>query len=212
MAMADLPIRILVVAEEALARAGLAAVLEGRPGVQIVGQCSPFGELDAMLTATRPEVLLWDLGWNPEVQLEILTGRSADLPPAAVLLPGAEHYTEARRAGARAVLSREADRELLALAAHSAQRGLILIDPALEDLQPEAHAIESRPAGGDLTERELEVLRLVAEGLPNKAIASRLGISDHTVKFHLNSVLRKLGAQSRTDAVVRATRLGLLYL
>jgi DNA-binding NarL/FixJ family response regulator len=64
----------------------------------------------------------------------------------------------------------------------------------------------------DLTPRELEVLGLLAEGLPNKAIGLRLGISEHTVKFHVNAVLGKLGAQSRTEAVVRATRLGLILL
>jgi DNA-binding NarL/FixJ family response regulator len=58
----------------------------------------------------------------------------------------------------------------------------------------------------------MEVLRLLAEGLPNKAIAHRLGISEHTVKFHVNALLGKLGAQSRTEAVVRATRLGLILL
>ena len=64
----------------------------------------------------------------------------------------------------------------------------------------------------DLTPRELEVLRLLAEGLPNKTVAHRLEISEHTVKFHVNSLLAKLGAQSRTDAVVRATRLGLVLI
>ena len=63
-----------------------------------------------------------------------------------------------------------------------------------------------------LTARELAVLRLVAEGLPNKTIAVRLGISEHTVKFHVNAILGKLGVASRTEAVVRATRLGLIFL
>jgi DNA-binding NarL/FixJ family response regulator len=63
-----------------------------------------------------------------------------------------------------------------------------------------------------LTPREQEVLQLLAEGLPNKTIADRLYISEHTVKFHVNAILSKLGAQSRTEAVVRATRLGLLLL
>ena len=165
-----------------------------------------------MLTATRPEVLLWDLGWAPEAQLEIFAGRSADLPPTVLLLPGREHFEEARRAAARGLLAREADGATLMLAVESARRGMILIDPSLEDHPREPEAHEPKPSGADLTERELEVLRLVAEGLANKAIAARLSISDHTVKFHLNSLLRKLGAQSRTDAVVRATRLGLLYL
>jgi DNA-binding NarL/FixJ family response regulator len=64
----------------------------------------------------------------------------------------------------------------------------------------------------ELTARELQVLQALAEGLPNKAIALRLGISEHTIKFHVNSILSKLGAQSRTDAVVRASRLGLIIL
>ena len=63
-----------------------------------------------------------------------------------------------------------------------------------------------------MTTRELAVLRLVAEGLPNKTIAVRLGISEHTVKFHVNAILGKLGVASRTEAVVRATRLGLIFL
>ena len=64
----------------------------------------------------------------------------------------------------------------------------------------------------ELTTRELEVLRLVAEGLPNKAIAHRLGISEHTIKFHVNSIMGKLGAQSRTEAVISATRQGQILL
>ena len=72
--------------------------------------------------------------------------------------------------------------------------------------------LEQMPLVDPLTRRELDVLRLVAEGLPNKAIADRLHISEHTVKFHLNALMGKLGAQSRTEAVVRATRLGLLLL
>ena len=90
--------------------------------------------------------------------------------------------------------------------------GLRVMDPSLESVQLDGEARVVHPPSEALTERELEVLRLVAEGLPNKAIAARLNVSDHTVKFHLNGVLRKLGAQSRTDAVVRATRLGLLLL
>jgi len=70
----------------------------------------------------------------------------------------------------------------------------------------------STPPGESLTSRELEVLQYLAEGLPNKAIALKLGISEHTIKFHVNAILGKLGAQSRTEAVVRASRLGLIIL
>jgi DNA-binding NarL/FixJ family response regulator len=71
---------------------------------------------------------------------------------------------------------------------------------------------KSEPLVEELTPRELAVLHLVAEGLPNKTIALRLGISEHTVKFHINAILGKLGVASRTEAVVRATRLGLILL
>ena len=81
-------------------------------------------------------------------------------------------------------------------------------------LQPPGPSPARDPADlvEELTPRETEVLQLLADGLTNKAIAQRLGISDHTVKFHVNAVLGKLGAQSRTEAVVRASRLGLLQL
>ena len=71
---------------------------------------------------------------------------------------------------------------------------------------------QTDPLIEELTPRELAVLRLVAEGLPNKTIAVKLGISEHTVKFHVNAILGKLGVASRTEAVVRATRLGLIFL
>ena len=94
----------------------------------------------------------------------------------------------------------------------AAARDLIIIDPPLAAPVLGARDPSSATPVEDLTPRELEVLGLLAEGLPNKAIARRLGISEHTVKFHVNAVLGKLGAQSRTEAVVRATRLGLILL
>lgn len=210
--MAESPVRLLVVGEQALARSGLAGVLAGHPDVLIVGQSAPDADLDVMLTATRPDVLLWELGGDPDSQLETLAERAGDLPPVVVLLPGPALYAEARRAGALGLVARDADGETLALAVRAARRGLRLTDAALDGAMPGTQSPALQPEAVELTARELEVLRLVAEGLANKAIAARLGISDHTVKFHLNSVLRKLGAQSRTEAVVRATRLGLLYL
>ncbi len=210
--MSEPPVRLLIVAEDILARTGLASVLGGRTDVLVVGQCAPQGELEAMVEASRPDVLLWDLGWNADLPLEGLAERAPDLPPVVALLPSPAHSAEARRAGARGLMARDADSETLALAVLAVRRGLRVTDPSLDALQHDAEAREVHPPSNPLTERELEVLRLVAEGLPNKAIAARLSVSDHTVKFHLNGVLRKLGAQSRTDAVVRATRLGLLLL
>ena len=89
--------------------------------------------------------------------------------------------------------------------------GLHVFSPALAGALRE-NAADVVPAAVDLTPRESQVLGLLAEGLTNKAIAQRLSISDHTVKFHVNAILGKLNAQSRTDAVVRATRQGLISL
>ena len=86
-----------------------------------------------------------------------------------------------------------------------------VFDPALA-LSPAPAHDPALALAEDLTPRETEVLQLLADGLTNKAIAQRLGISDHTVKFHVNAILGKLGAQSRTEAVVRATQHGLLLL
>ena len=88
--------------------------------------------------------------------------------------------------------------------------GLSVTDPALAG---GSDAIEAGPAAAPLlTPRENDVLRLLAEGLPNKGVASRLEVSEHTVKFHVNSIMSKPNAQSRTEAVTLATRLGLLPL
>ena len=95
---------------------------------------------------------------------------------------------------------------------HAVAQGLAVIEPELlADVWPAGPPVESDLAE-ELTPRELEVLQLLAEGLANKAIAQRLTISEHTVKFHVNAIMSKLGAQSRTAAVVRATRLGLIML
>jgi DNA-binding NarL/FixJ family response regulator len=94
----------------------------------------------------------------------------------------------------------------------AAAQDLVVLDPSLPAPVLSTRDPSSPMLVEELTPRELEVLDLLAEGLSNKAIAHRLGISDHTVKFHVNAVMGKLGAQSRTEAVVRATRLGLILL
>ena len=123
--------------------------------------------------------------------------------------------------GARAILRRDADPGQVAAALRALLRGLGVVDGAfaaalarpvgLPTLKPWDDR-QTDPLIEELTPRELAVLRLVAEGLPNKTIAVKLGISEHTVKFHVNAILGKLGVASRTEAVVRATRLGLIFL
>jgi DNA-binding NarL/FixJ family response regulator len=128
-----------------------------------------------------------------------------------VLATDALQAADARRAGASVVLPRSASGEALYAAVLGAAAGLGVRDLSFESEDQPLRA-EPLEGGESLTPRESEVLQLVAEGLPNKTIALRLGIRETTVKFHVNSILAKLGAQSRTEAATRAARLGLILL
>jgi DNA-binding NarL/FixJ family response regulator len=217
--MADL--RILVIADDPLARAGLAALLAEQPGCAVVGRASGTDDLPAMGAVHRPDVLLWDMSWQPDSAIERLALLVERTPPVAVLLPDEGRVAEVWAAGVRAILRRDADPVQISAALHALTQGLGVVDDTfaaalarpsgLPALKPWDDP-KTGPVIEELTARELAVLRLVAEGLPNKTIALRLGISEHTVKFHLNAILGKLGVASRTEAVVRATRLGVILL
>lgn len=142
-----------------------------------------------------------------------------DLPAVpSVLLVGSPAELEGLFPGgdvARAVLLKESGGPEIAAAVRGVFAGLIVLDPAvvapfLRQFRPDQQLPEFDTA--TLTPREVEVLRLVAAGLPNKAIALQLGISDHTVKFHVGTILGKLGAASRAEAAARAVRAGILPL
>ena len=208
--------RLLVVAADPLARAGLVTLLDGRPGLRISGQVSGGESLAGELDVFQPDVLVFDLGWEPEEGLDTL--EELALEPevgqlsVVALAPDEETAAAAWSVGARGVLPRTAPVERLEVAIQGVAQGLAVIEPELlADVWPAGPPDESDLAE-ELTPRELEVLQLLAEGLANKTIAQRLAISEHTVKFHVNAIMSKLGAQSRTAAVVRATRLGLIML
>jgi len=210
-----------VIADDALARAGLAALLAEQPGCAVVGRASGLDDLPALVEVYRPNVLLWDLSWQPDSAIERLAVLVESAPPVAVLLPDEDRVAQVWATGARAILPRDADPVQVAAALRALMHGLGVVDSSfaaalarpvgLPTLKP-WDGRQTDPLIEELTPRELAVLRLVAEGLPNKTIAARLGISEHTVKFHINAILGKLGVASRTEAVVRATRLGLIFL
>jgi DNA-binding NarL/FixJ family response regulator len=205
-------LRILIIADDPLARAGLATLLADQPGCTVVGRVAGDTGLLDELEAYRPDVLMWDLGWNPTSALERLADLKEMELPIVALLPAEPHAAEAWTAGARGLLLREADTPKLLAALSAVAQGLVTIDPTLTGALLTASEADRAPLAEELTPRELEVLQLLAEGLPNKTIAHQLHISEHTVKFHVNAILGKLGAQSRTEAVVRGTRLGLILL
>jgi DNA-binding NarL/FixJ family response regulator len=139
--------------------------------------------------------------------------------PAMILLADDPHLAwtaQALRAGVRAILSRNSTTEEILAAIQSAAAGLVVLQPdSLNSLLPiRPPAPRSLHASSDqgLTQREMEVLGRMAEGPANKSIASRLGISQHTVKFHIRSILTKLHASSRTEAVTLGIRQGLIML
>ena len=222
--MVDL--RLLIVAADPLARAGLATLLErpildstlqqSRPEVRIVGQIGVAETAPAEIEIYQPDILLWDLGWDPEESLTLLEelelGEVEGSLAVVALTPNEEAVAEAWSAGVRGLLYREVSGERLLAAIEAVYWGLIAVEPELMNLLAPAGASAEPLLAEELTPRELEVLRLLAEGLSNKAIAQQLEISDHTVKFHVNAIMNKLGAQSRTAAVVQATRLGLIVL
>ena len=216
-AMSDLAVAL--VAEDPLARAGLAMLLATEPVCKVVAQMSLADWLadlqtDPLVDAwSSPQIdgVIWDVGW------ELLTPLPDEEPfplPVVALLPDETAVAPLWQIGIKAMLRRDASAAAIMAALQAALHGMAVLDPDFapavlpETFTPSALA----DAFTELTPRESDVLILLAEGLTNKAIAHQLEISDHTVKFHVNAILGKLSAQSRTEAVVQATRLGLLRL
>jgi len=203
-------LRVLLVGDDPLARGGLAYLLSGEPGLAVVAQADALGAA-AAVERDDPEVAVWDLGADPLGWLERLGDLGESGPPALALLLDEEAAAAALAAGARGLLFRDVEGGRLAAALRALGSDLLVFDDALLPplLRPRpAPQVQAEP----LTPRELEVVQLLAQGLSNRRIAESLGISEHTAKFHVNSIVGKLGAQTRTDAAVRAARLGLVLL
>lgn len=204
-------LRVLVVAGDPLARAGLSALLAEQVGLEVVGQTGGEDGLDDVVEVYRPDVVLWDMGWETS-DANHLDDLQELGPPVVALIADPTLASEAWASGARGVLPRDAGPAVIDAALKAVVAGLTVMAP---EMSPQRAKIEDRaplPLVEQLTPRETEVLQLLAQGLPNKTIADRLNVSEHTVKFHVNAILGKLGVQSRTEAVILATRLGLVLL
>ncbi|MFL5357994.1 LuxR C-terminal-related transcriptional regulator [Archangium sp.] len=205
------PVRLALVAEDPLARGALSRALSEQGGGLVVIASGTLAEVESSRSDAAPDAVLWDVGLHPAEP-----GGRMDAPdlgaPVLALVPDESAGEGALSAGARGLLFRDVAPATLLAALRAVARGLSVFDPALSALRTPARASSSTAAPEGLTPREREVLALLAEGLSNKAIAERLDISEHTAKFHVNAVLAKLGVQRRTEAVVRAARLGLVTL
>lgn len=206
------PLRVFIIADDPLVRAGVAALLDDQSIAAVVGQAASTGDLAAALEASDPEVIVWDAGGDPSAASARLAALDPDDHPTVALIADEKDAADVLAAGARGLLPRDVDPSTLLTALQAVASGLLVLDPSFSPVAQPARGRESPPMTEDLTPRELEVLQLMAEGLSNKEIARRLGLSEHTAKFHVNAVLSKLDAHSRTEAVTRAARTGLIIL
>ena len=201
-------IRVMVGSRSSVVRTGLESVVRSSESLEFAGTVDLSRLTSSELSG---DVLLIDAGDGNDHEWPILT----DLPIPAVLLVATADSSvvgSALRSGIRGVISWDATPEEIEGAIHAAHAGLIVTTPAwFAELAQHAQPFVEDLAE-PLSDRELEVLDLLAEGHSNKLIAHRLSISEHTVKTHVASIFAKLGAASRTEAVSRAIRRGLVML
>jgi DNA-binding NarL/FixJ family response regulator len=176
------------IAAPAITRAGIESLLRASPEIEVV-----TGGADVVIAEEEAPADLAESG-----------------PPVIVLSDDPQWTAEALRAGVRAVLPRELTAAEMIAAVEATAAGLVTMHPRdLEALLPAAHA--ARPVEA-LSPREIEVLGMMAEGISNKEIAARMGISEHTVKFHVAQIMGKLRAGTRTEAVMVGLRMGLILV
>jgi DNA-binding NarL/FixJ family response regulator len=213
-------LRVLIVDDHALFRRGLQMVLGSEPDIEVVGEASDGAEAIEKAKALRPNVVLMDVRMPKRSGIEAAGAIRDELPDAKILMltmsdEEADLY-EAIKAGASGYLLKEISIEEVPDAIRSVWAGQSRISPSMASkLLSEFAAMSQRGgdnkgAGAQLTPREMQVLKLVAQGLNNKDIAEKLFISENTVKNHIRNILDKLHLHSRMEAVVYAVKEKLL--
>jgi two-component system, NarL family, response regulator YdfI len=201
--------RIVIVANSAIVRAELESLLATVPMFELVGSFS-IDMAAAQSENLEPDVVLLDLESMPDDSMILAIGSGA----AQVILTDAENFAVINHSGVRAILPRDASPEEIIAAVQAAATGLISLHPDAFDylLSQTQEGKEFAFSDSILSPREIEILRMIAEGLGNKEIAAKLSISDHTVKFHISSIFAKLGAANRAEAVTLGIRQGLIMV
>jgi DNA-binding NarL/FixJ family response regulator len=207
-------IRVLIKAPTPVARAGLESLLRSYPSLEVVGgYTNPAEGFDTAVADSSPDVIVAQVESSDDAQLHELLEEAASGTPVIVLARDRSvEWGAMFRQGIRGALPSNATGDQIAAAIEAAVAGLVVLHAGDTDRLFEPGGVEesmdSLPEA--LTAREVEILRSLAEGLGNKEIASRLGISEHTVKFHVASVMGKLGVANRTEAVMSGIRHGLV--
>lgn len=215
-------ISVFIVAASPLARSGLESLLVSRH-VEITGSAAHLGELNGRFADLSVDVILVDAsGEPPESSLDSLvaSGVASDFSVVLLVEPASlAASSTALREGVRAVLPNDLSPEQLVAALQAAASGLLVLHPTHATAQVTSNGFASPSRSRELDElaesltpRESQVLQMLASGLGNKEIAAKLAISEHTVKFHVTSILGKFGAATRTEAVSIGIRRGLVLL
>jgi len=212
------PVRVLIVDDQHLVRQGIRGLLELSSDVAVTGEAANGDEALRAIGETAPDVMLLDLrmpGRDGISTLEEMSLRGIDLPVLVLTtFDDADLVLRAIRAGARGYLLKDVTLDQLVEGIRTVASGRTLVHPALTAHPPRVALHEGFGSpdmiDGALTERETDVLRLVAGGYSNREIAEMLHLAPGTVKNHVSNVLVKLGARDRTQAVLRAMRHGLL--
>ncbi|MDL1879293.1 response regulator transcription factor [Cytophagia bacterium CHB2] len=211
-------IRILVADDHPVVRDGLVAILSTQPDFEVVGEAGAGPEAVERALQTRPDVMLLDLEMPGADGVEVLRQLQAAHLGVRVIVFTAfdtdERILGAVQAGAQGYLLKGAPRQELFQAVRVVHAGGSLLQPVIASklLRQVSQPSRSAAAANELTPRELEVLHLLALGRLNKEIAAQLVISERTVKFHVSSIMSKLGAGNRTEVVSLAAQQGLIDL
>ncbi|MGZ4269171.1 MAG: response regulator [Solirubrobacteraceae bacterium] len=218
----DETIAVLVVDDHEIVRRGLRAFLDGEPDIDVVAETAGGAEALDLLASNespgrRPDVIVMDLQMAPIDGIESIRRIRAlydDIEVVALTSFAEEERVHAAlEAGASGYVLKDSDADDVAAAIRAAHRGEAQIDPVVaRRLMSSLHRPRSDDPISELTARELDVLRLVAAGEPNKRIAAQLAISERTARTHVSRILRKLGLSSRTQAALWAVREGLVQV
>jgi DNA-binding NarL/FixJ family response regulator len=217
----DRPLRIVIADDQASVREGLVLLLGGLPDIEVVGAAADGQQALDLVAAREPDAILLDLHMPVLDGLGATRRLVAEHPGVAIVVlttyADDGSVLDALRAGARSYLTKDADRADIARALHAASGGLTVLDPRVHDMLLQAAATPARPASGPapgeagpppdgLTQREVEILRLIARGLTNPEIAAALFLSSHTIKTHINRIFAKTGSRDRAAAIGYAHR------